>query len=298
MPSHIVTRLGMWEETIRSNQLSAEAARKYGAVNSPGAATHEELHSMDYMMYAYLQTAQNEKAREVMDQLSRVTRIFPELDFAAGYAFGAIPARYALERRQWKEAAALEIRPMSFWSKLPFAEGHVAYARAVGAVRSGDLDRARAAAARLEELARASTDPRFLYFADQMGIQRKAALALIALAEGKREDAVEQLRRAAAEEDSLGKHPVSPGAMLPVRELLAESLLETGRAAEALAEFEASLRLNPGRFNAVYGAARAADRAGKRAEARKYFGQIVALGKASDGTRTELTEASAYLEKP
>jgi tetratricopeptide (TPR) repeat protein len=252
---------------------------------------------MDYMMYAYLQTAQNEKAKEVMDQLASVTKTSPEVDFAAGYAFGAIPARYALERRQWKEAAALEIRPMSFWSKLPFAEGHVVYARAVGAVRSGDLAKARAAAVRLEELARISADPRFRYFADQMGIQRKAALSLIALAEGKREDAIEQLRRAAAEEDSLGKHPVSPGAMLPVRELLAESLLEIGRAEEALAEFEASLRLNPGRFNAVYGAARAADKAGRRAEARKYYGQLVALGKAADGTRTELVEARAYLEK-
>jgi tetratricopeptide (TPR) repeat protein len=297
MPSHIFTRLGMWEETIRSNQASADAARRYGAATSPGAATHEELHAMDYMMYAYLQTAQDLKARDVMDQLSRVTRTFPEVDFAAGYAFGAIPARYALERRQWKEAAALEIRPMTFWSKLPFAEGHVAYARAVGAVRSGDLEKARAAAARLQDLARASTDPRFLYFADQMGIQMKAALALIALAEGRREDAIKQLRRAAAEEDSLGKHPVSPGAMLPVRELLAESLLEIGRAGEALAEFQASLHLNPGRFNAIYGAARAADKAGKPAEARKYYGQLVALDRAADGTRTELVEARAYLKR-
>ena len=297
MPSHIFTRLGMWEETIRSNQASAEAARRYGAATSPGAATHEELHAMDYMMYAYLQTAQNEKAKNLLDYFAHITRIYPEVDFAAGYAFGAIPARYALERRQWKEAAALEIRPMSFWSKLPFAEGHVAYARAVGAVRIGDVGKARAAAARLEELSRASTDPRFLYFADQMNIQKKAALALIALAEGKREEGIDQLRRAAAEEDSLGKHPVSPGAMLPVRELLAESLLETGQPEAALAEFEASLKVNPGRFNAVYGAARAADKAGKRAEARRYFGQLVALGKAADGTRAELAEARAYLAK-
>ncbi len=297
MPSHIFTRLGMWEETIRSNQASAEAARRYGAVTSPGAATHEELHSMDYMMYGYLQTAQNEKAKALMDQLSRVTKTYPEVDFAAGYAFGAIPARYALERRQWAEAAALEIRPMTFWSKLPFAEGHVAYARAVGAARSGDLEKARAAAGRLEELVRASTDPRFRYFADQMGTQRKAALALIAFAEGKREDAIAQLRRAAAEEDSLGKHPVSPGAMLPVRELLAESLLESGRAEEALVEFEASLQLNPGRFNAIYGAAKAAEKAGKRDAARKYYGQLVELGKSGDGTRAELTEARAYVKK-
>jgi tetratricopeptide (TPR) repeat protein len=297
MPSHIFTRLGMWDETIRSNQASAEAARRYGAVYHPGAASHEELHAMDYMMYAYLQTAQDRKAQELIDRLAQVAKIYPEVDFAAGYAFGAMPARYALERRQWKEAAALEVRPMPFWAKLPFAEGHVMYARAVGAAWSGDLPRARAAAQRLEELARASTDPRFRYFGDQMAVQRRAALSLIAFAEGKRDQAIDELRREAAEEDSLGKHPVSPGAMFPVRELLAESLLQAGRAEPALAEFEASLRLNPGRFNAVYGAARAAEKAGKRAEARKYFGALVTLGRPGDGARAELREASAYLAK-
>lgn len=296
MPSHIFTRLGMWEETIRSNQASADAARRYGETYHPGAASHEELHSMDYMMYAYLQTAQDAKAKQVVDTWMAVKKTYPEVDFAAGYAFGALPARYALERRQWKEAAALEVRAMPFWKKLPFAEGHVMYARALGAARSGDLPKARAAAARLEELSRASTDPRFRYFADQMAIQRRAALSLIAFAEGKREQAIQELRREAALEDSLGKHPVSPGAMFPVRELLAESLLEAGRADEALAEFQASLHLNPGRFNAVYGAAKAADRAGKKAEARRYFGQLVELAQAG-GSRAELAEARAYLAK-
>jgi tetratricopeptide (TPR) repeat protein len=130
-----------------------------------------------------------------------------------------------------------------------------------------------------------------------MAIQRRAALSLIALAEGKRDAAIGELRREAAEEDSLGKHPVSPGAMFPVRELLAESLLEAGRAQEALAEFEASLHVNPGRFNAIYGAAKAAQKAGKRGEAKKYFGQLVALGSSGDGTRPELVEARAYMKK-
>jgi tetratricopeptide (TPR) repeat protein len=257
----------------------------------------EELHSMDYMMYGYLQTGQDRKAREIVQRLGQIHKTYPEVDFAAGYAFGAIPARYALERRQWKEAATLALPPMTFWSKLHYAEGHIVYARAIGAVRSGDLPGARAAAARLEELSRASTDPRYRYFADQMEIQRKAALALIAVQEGHHDQGIEGLRAAAAEEDSLGKHPVSPGAMLPVRELLAEALFDAGRPAEALETYQASLKINPGRFNAVYGAALAAEKAGKTAEARKYFTELVALGKAGDGARAEMARAKAFLKR-
>ena len=291
MPSHIFTRLGMWSESIQTNLRSAEAARAHSAKYYPGAATQEELHSMDYAMYGYLQTAQDAKAKDVIAQLDKITKTFPVVDFATGYAFGAMPARYALERRQWKEAAALDIRPMPFWSKLPFSEGHIAYARAIGAARSGDLERARAAATRLGELAAASKEPRYAYFADQMNLQREAAQGWIAFAEGRKDEGLDMLRRAAAEEDSLGKHPVSPGAMFPIRELLGDALVESGRPAEGLAEFEASLKINPGRFNALYGAAHAAQLAGKTDLARKYYKELGALAAAGDGTRAELVEA-------
>jgi tetratricopeptide (TPR) repeat protein len=297
MPSHIFTRLGMWNETIQSNLASAEAARRYAAQNHIDGTTHEELHALDYCMYAYLQTAQDARAKQILDQMKSVKKTFPAVEFAAGYAFGAMPARFALERRQWKEAAALEVPPMEFWSKLPFAEGHLMYARAVGAAKSGDLARARAAATRLDELAKASTDPRFRYFADQMGIQKEAALGLIAWAEGKKDEAIAVLARAAAMEDSLGKHPVSPGAMLPVRELYAEALLDAGKPAEALAQFEASLKIYPARFNGVYGAARAAEKAGKKAEAKQYYRQLVELSKPGEGARPELAEAKEHLAK-
>jgi len=291
MPSHIFTRLGMWNESIATNLASADAARTYSAKYYPGAATQEELHSMDYAMYGYLQTGQDAKARALLVQLEHVTKTWPPVDFATGYAFGAMPARYALERRQWKEAAALEIRPMPFWSKLPFSEGHIAYARAIGAARTGDLTRARAAAARLGELAAASTEPRFQYFADQMSLQREAALGWIAFAEGRKDEGLAILRRAAALEDSLGKHPVSPGAMFPIRELLGDALVETGKPAEGLAEFESSLKVNPGRFNALYGAAHAAALAGRTELSRKYYQELGALAAAGDGTRSELAEA-------
>jgi tetratricopeptide (TPR) repeat protein len=291
MPSHIFTRLGMWNESIATNLSSAGASRAYAAKYFPGAAMQEELHANDYAMYGYLQTGQDAKAKDLLAQLGKVTKTWPVVDFATGYAFGAMPARYALERRQWKEAAALEIRPMPFWSRLPFAEGHIAYARAIGAARSGDLERAHAAAARLGELAAASTEPRFAYFADQMNLQREAALGWIAIAEGSKDEGIAILRRAAASEDSLGKHPVSPGAMFPIRELLGDALVETGKPAEALVEFEASLKINPGRFNALYGAANAAKLAGKADLARKYYKQLGTLAAAGDGTRAELIEA-------
>jgi tetratricopeptide (TPR) repeat protein len=298
MPSHIYTRLGMWQENIQSNMASAEAARRYAAANHPDAASFEELHALDYLIYGYLQTAQDAKAKGVIDRLAAIDKTFPEVDFASAYAFGAIPARYALERREWRVAASLETPPMPFWSKLPFSEGHVVYARAVGAARSGDLAGAEAAAKRLGELSAASKDPRMRYFADQMELQRQAALGLVALARGQQAEAVDQLRRTAAREDSLGKHPVSPGAMLPIRELLGETLLECGKPAEALTEFEASLSINPGRLNGLVGAARAADRVGKKDVAKNYYGQILALTEAGDGARAEIAEARKYVKTP
>jgi tetratricopeptide (TPR) repeat protein len=297
MPSHIYSRLGMWEENNAANRASAEAARAYAASHHPGAASFEELHALDYLIYGHLQAGQDREAKRVLARLGEIRKTHPETDFAVGYAFGAMPARYALERRQWKEAAGLVMPPMPFWSRLPFAEGHIVYARAVGAARSGDLAAATAAAARLGELSASATDPRFRYFSDQMELQRQAALGLVALARGEREEAIRVLRAAAVREDSLGKHPVSPGAILPIRELLAETLLEGGRAADALAEFEAVLTIYPRRFNAVAGAARAAAAAGKDDAARRHYGELVALAKKGDGTRPELKAAAEYLAR-
>jgi tetratricopeptide (TPR) repeat protein len=302
MPSHIFTRLGMWQENIESNLASAEAARRYAAQYHPGAASFEELHALDYLMYGYLQKAQDERAREVLARLAEIKKTHPESDFLVAYAFGAMPARYALERRQWKEAAALEVPSTSAasWSKFPFAEGHIAYARAVGAAQSGDVAGARAAAERLRELASSVADKRFTYFAEQIEIQRQAALGLIAKAEGKPEDGMAILTRAAALEDSLGKHPVSPGAMLPLRELLGEALLEAGKPAEALAAFQASLAIYPNRFNGLYGAARAAEKAGRRPEAERHYAALLELANAKESDavpapRPEIAEARRFV---
>jgi len=297
MPSHIYTRLGMWAENLASNRASAEAARAYAVSHHPDAASFEELHALDYLIYGHLQTGQDREAKRVLQRLGEIKKTHPETDFVVGYAFGAMPARYALERRQWKEAAALAVPPMPFWGKLPFAEGHIVYARAVGAAKSGDLAAAVAAADRLQELAASIKDPRFRYFGDQMGLQRQAALGLIALARGEKDEAIRILREAAAKEDSLGKHPVSPGAILPIRELLGEALIDCGRPAEALAEYEAALLIYPRRFNGVAGAARAAAAAGKSDVARRYYGDLVELTKTGDGTRPEVRVATDYLAR-
>jgi tetratricopeptide (TPR) repeat protein len=297
MPSHIFTRLGMWQENIESNLAAAQAARDYSEKYHPGVAYSEELHAMDYLMYGYLQTAQDAKAKEVLDQLTAIRQTRPENEMILAYACGAMPARYAVERRQWKEAASLSLPARAFWNRFPFAEAHVVYARAIGAAHMGDRSAAEREIARLDELSAAITESRFKYFRDHIATQRSAASGVLAVSEGRLDEGLEILRRAAAVEDSLGKHPVSPGALLPARELLAEALLETGRPAEALEQFEATLRLYPARFNGVAGAAQAAERAGQAESARKYYEQLLALAEGGDGARTELARAHEFVSR-
>jgi tetratricopeptide (TPR) repeat protein len=295
MPSHIFTRLGMWDETIRSNLAAAEAGRRLAP--APDIGYFEELHALDYAIYGYLQTGRDAEAKRVVERIASLKGTYPAVDLPAAFAFGAIPARYVLERRAWREASELSVPPMPFWERLPFSKGHIVYANAVGAAMAGDLERARAAARELGVLSDAATDARFAYFKFLMSIQQRTALGLIAIAEGHRDDGLALLAGAAAAEDSIGKSGVSPGAMLPARELYAEALLDAGRPREAFAEFEASLKIYPRRFNGVQGAARAADRAGMKREAAAYYEQLLELAKGGDGARPGIAEARARLKK-
>ena len=263
MPSHIYTRLGMWQKSIDANLASAEASREYARKYHPGAANYNELHALDYLAYAYLQTSQDTKAREVADHLSNMTRTYPEVDFAVAYAAGAIPARVALERHAWKEAASLPPPNERLVARFPFDAAHVEFAHALGRLHTGDVAGARKAVERIQELHDASSDPKFAYFRRQLELQQLAVAGWIAWAEGRNDEAIALLRYSADEEDALGKHPVSPGAIIPVRELLGDLYLELNRPADALAAFERSLQLNPGRYRAFAGAARAAGLAGK-----------------------------------
>jgi tetratricopeptide (TPR) repeat protein len=297
MPSHIFIRLGMWEEAIASNLESADAARAYGAQKHPDAMSFEELHAFDYLVYAYLQTAQEDKARQIVEKIAQVKKVFPPEDMPGAYALAAIPARFAVERHAWKEAAALSVPEMPFWTKFPFAEAHIEYARGMGRARTGDVEGAKKAVARLAELREACTDPKFAYFRDHLELQYQAVSAWVAKAEGKKGEAVKLMKKAAAEEDKLGKHPVSPGPVYPIREQLGEMLLELDQPAEALAAFQDSLKNSPHRFYALYGAARAAELAKKDQDARKYYASLVGMCDGSGARREELTQAQAFLAK-
>ena len=294
MPSHIFTRLGMWNDVIASNLASTDAARQYAASHHPQAASFEELHALDYMIYGYLQRGDDRRASEVLAAAQAVRATVPAVDFAAAYATGAVPARYALERRQWAEAAAL-VEPRSPSTlAYTFGAAHVAFARALGAARAGRPAEARQAMARLEELAKGMTDPRQQYFARQADMQLEAVRGWVAFVEGRPEEAEKLLRGAAEADDALGKHPVSPGSLLPARELLGDLLLERGKPREALGEYEACLKLNPGRLNSLYGAGLSAERAGERELARQRYAELAAMI-AADTDRPEVARARAFL---
>ncbi|HUD70919.1 MAG TPA: hypothetical protein VMQ62_03060, partial [Dongiaceae bacterium] len=270
MPSHIFTRLGMWPDSIASNLASAAAADAWVARDKPGATAFDALHAMDYLEYAYLQTGRDDAARALVDRAARATS-FDAPEFSAGYALAAIPARYALERRAWKDAAAVSARPASFsWDQYPYAEAIVHFARAVGGARSGDLATARAAIAKLASIQAALAGRKGFDWATQVEIQRRAAAGWLARAEKNDDEALKLLSSAADLEDGTDKHPVTPGSILPAREQLADLLADLGRPADALAEYERSLRSAPARFNSFDGAARAAAAAAQPVAAKRY----------------------------
>jgi hypothetical protein len=276
MPSHIFTRLGYWQESISSNLASAAAARALMARTHPGATSYEGLHAMDYLEYAYLQTGQDAGARAIVDSTQIAALDAPA--FQAGYALAAIPARYALERRDWKAAAALGTQPANFpWEKYPYAEAIVHLARAVGAAHTGDLATARRATARLDTIQAGLRGQKGFDWATQVEIQHREAQAWLAYAEKKRDQAVTLMRSAADLEDSTDKHPVTPGAILPAREQLADLLVETGKPAAALVEYEASLKISPARLNSYLGAAQAAKRAGQADKAQMYKDRLLTM---------------------
>jgi tetratricopeptide (TPR) repeat protein len=290
MPSHIFTRLGMWEDSVAANRSSADASRAYAALRHREATEAEELHALDYMAYSYLQEGQDAKVKEIVDFAATVRKTNPELEFSGAYALAAIPARYALERNAWSEAVALRVPAIPRWASFPFMEALIEYAHALGRAHTGDLDGARKAIDRMRQLRDATTDAKFDYFKKQLDLQMQAASAWVAYGEGKKEDALALLRRLADAEDILGKHPVSPGALVPAREQLGDLLLELERPKEAQGEFEAALKIYPGRFRGLYGAATASEKVGEKEKAGRYLAKLIEQTAKADGSRTELAQ--------
>ncbi len=297
MPAHIFTRLGLWQESIDSNRASANAGKAYYARLGKDTVWDQTLHALDYIVYAYLQTGQDRQARTVLEELSAMQRAEPE-SFVAAYAYAAIPARVALEEHRWGEAAALSPASKAFpWDRFAWAEGITTFARAVGAARGGDAAQARAEAQKLEGYRATLIAANQTYWAEQVNIQQRAAAAWAARAEGKNDEALKLMRAAADLEDSTEKHPVTPGPVVPARELLGEMLLDLNQPAQALVEFEASAAREPNRFNGLFGAARAAELSGNAAKARTLYTRLVALSARADSERPELRHAKAALAK-
>lgn len=295
MPSHIFVRLGYWPDAINSNLASAAAARDHVAHRGAGITAFDELHALDYLVYAWMQQGEDGKARDVVARVAAVRQVdLPNL--AAGYALAAIPVRYALERRAWAEAAAVPASAESFpWATLPYAETPALYGRALGAARAGNVAAARDGVSKLlvvQTKVVAAKDP---YWPTQIDIQMRAVNAWIARAEGRDAEAVELMRAAADLEDSTDKLAVTPGALLPARELLGDLLRDLGRANEALVAYEASLAAAPKRLNSLYGAGRAAEKAGNREKAKQYFGTMVSLCDGATTDRPIVAEARAFL---
>lgn len=295
MPSHIFTRLGMWEDSIASNLRSEAASRALTKAEGFDGASPEQLHAMDYLAYAYLQTGQDAKAEAVLADLNTIQRVNQPI-FTVAYAATAIPARILLEDRRWKEAASLKLQDnvakLVPLENFRWAEAHVHFARAIGAARSGDAALAREETGKLKAIEDALVVPPGTYdWRKQVSIERNVADGWVAYAEGKKQDALSIMRAAAELDDATEKHPVTPGAILPAREQLGELLLELNQPAAALTEFEASLKRAPRRLVGLYGAARSAKLAGDSAKANRYFAELADVTKASDGSRAEVKEA-------
>jgi tetratricopeptide (TPR) repeat protein len=247
---------------------------------------------MDYLVYAYLQLGQDKDAAAVIDEMNTVTG-FTETFIAGPYALAASPARYAVERGDWKAAAALQVRP----SPLAHVQAVTHFARALGAARSGNPEAAKADIAKLAELRDKLRDAKDAYWSEQVDIQRQVATAWLLCAEGKRDEALTAMSAAADAEDKTEKHPVTPGVPRPARELYGVMLLESGNAKDALAAFEATIRKEPNRLGAYAGAAKAAEKSGESAKAQEYYSKVVAIADAADDSRTEVADARAFLTK-
>lgn len=291
MPSHTFTRLGYWQESIDTNILSAESAKKSGNKG-------EELHASDYEVYAYLQTAQDSKAKAIVDALSAIAGTFDPTvpgsaasGAAGSFAIAAIPARYALERGAWREAAALVVRPTA----APYADAMTWFARAVGAARSKDPSLLADGEKAVEQLGAISdrlAKANESYWAEQVAIQRLGASAWLALARGKSDEALAALREAAAREDKTEKSAVTPGPLAPAHEMLGEMLLELKQPGAALEEFKKTMAKEPNRFRALAGAAAAATALKDAKTTRQYDEQLLKICERGDQPgRPELVAA-------
>jgi tetratricopeptide (TPR) repeat protein len=294
MPSHIFVRMGMWSNTIEWNVRSAAAAEKQ---SEGGVFSLHYIHAMDYLIYAYLQRTQDGLARETLAKINSIKNY--QDSFASSYGIAAAQARYPLELRQWEEAAKLPLRTHSSfpWDKYPWHEAITYFARGLGAARSGDLSAARNAVEKLVTLYDLSIKAEQNYWAVLVKAQQKIVDAWIAYSKGQKDLALKIMHEAADLEDSVDKHPVTPGAVLPARELLGDMLMLSGKPNQAIEAYEASLRISPNRFNSLYGAGKAGESAGELDKAKSYYSSLVQVTMGVESDRPGIMHAKAFLKK-
>lgn len=297
MPSHIFSTLGMWHEAIDADLASDAATRAYAARSATGsanaAADPARYHSLDFLMNAYLQIGQDKQAKAIVDERNSVSQLPREFRLSGHTAFAAIPVRYAIERGEWTEAAALAAAA----SPYPQAQAITSFGRALGAARSGDATAARRSLAELAPLRAKLVAANETYWAGQVDIYTLAAEAWISMAERRPRKAITSMRAAADREDHEEKNVAMENRLSPMRELLGELLLEARQPAQAQREFAASLQMVPNRFRSLAGAARAAAMLKHEEDARAYYERLLALTQDADTERSAMLEARAYLAK-
>ncbi len=296
MPSHIFTRLGLWNECITSNIAAASSARCYA--ESAGIKGHwdEELHSMDYLVYAYLQKGDNRSAKQQWDYLKTITKIDP-LNFKVAYAFASIPSRYLLENKAWEQAAALRPHMDDFpWQNYRWQEAILHFTRLLGSVHTGKIESAKSELAQMHMIYDTLVKQNDPYKANQVQIQIKSAEAWIAFKQGKHKESLELMQTAASMEDKTEKHPVTPGEVIPARELLGDLLMEMNKPLEALRAYEEDLAKHPNRFNGLYGAGLAAEKSGNSGKADFYYRQLLTIADPVRSDRPELSRIKLRLQ--
>lgn len=292
MPSHIFTRLGLWDECIQSNLAAASSAQCYAQAAGLKGHWDEELHALDYLMYGYLQKGDNKQAKQQLDYLATIKEVAP-MNFKVAYAFAAIPARFVLENKLWPQAAGLQASSLVPWNSYPWQEAIVRFTRLIGAVHTGAAASARAeweALNRIHDTLLAQKDS---YKANQVQVQIKAGEAWILFRDNKKEEALQAMQMAAELEDKTEKHPVTPGEVIPAREQLGDLLLAMNRPQEALKAYETDLERHPNRFNGLYGAGQAAAKMGDKEKATQYYRQLLTVAEGS--SRPELQAIKARL---
>ena len=298
MPSHIFTRLGLWEKSIATNINSASSAVCYAESTMPGAHWDEEIHAIGYLVYAYLQTGNNKMAIEQHDYLNTFDKVFPE-NFKIAYTAAAIPARIALENKNWEEASKIEL-PQNFemtWDNFPWQKSLLHFARALGSIHMNDLEGTEIELDLLHSFQKELIAIDDAYKANQVAIQIKSVEAWNQLVQGNNEEAITLMKTAAEMESMTSKHPVTPGEVLPADELLADMFLTLGHPVEALATYELNLKRRPNRFNGIYGAAIAAKQSKNTEKALHYFSQLLDLTKNNNSDRPEIKEANEYIQQ-